>query len=246
MTTINKTGFDPGPNIHKNAGNKNASFSNKINQSVHDFVKEKGDLCGECYATCLIRLLTKQELRDKEKDAVYLTSNLTKRNLYEQYCYGRGWAPKAKNKGRYPKLQDFPKWKKDDVLWKDDMDTEKIVSWWSLRHIWREDLPNIRIRAPYNDTCGECTILCNAFRYRERRQQTSEDSDESDNSDDDKLEDERGNDNERHTEFKEGEEEVSNLAKSLLTSDCIRQDAVLEAAGFHVTQSREMRGMVQY
>jgi hypothetical protein len=128
MTTINKTGFDPGPNIHKNAGNKNASFSNKINQSVHDFVKEKGDLCGECYATCLIRLLTKQELRDKEKDAVYLTSNLTKRNLYEQYCYGRGWAPKAENKGRYPKLQDFPKRKKDDVLWEDDMDTEKIYS----------------------------------------------------------------------------------------------------------------------
>jgi hypothetical protein len=32
----------------------------------------------------------------------------------------------------------------------------------------------------------------------------------------------------------------------LLTSDCIHQEAVLEAAGFHVTQSREMRGMVQY
>jgi hypothetical protein len=39
---------------------------------------------------------------------------------------------------------------------------------------------------------------------------------------------------------------VSNLAKDLLTSDCIRQEAVLEAAGFHVTQSRAMRGMVQY
>jgi hypothetical protein len=94
--------------------------------------------------------------------------------------------------------------------------------------------------------CGECTILCNAFRYRERRQQTSENSDESDDSDDDKLEDERGNDDERHAEFKEGEYEVSNLAKSLLTSDCIRQEAVLEAAGFHVTQSRAMRGMLQY
>jgi hypothetical protein len=42
MTTINRTRFDPGPNIHKNAGNKNASFSNEICQSVHDFVKEKG------------------------------------------------------------------------------------------------------------------------------------------------------------------------------------------------------------
>jgi hypothetical protein len=126
------------------------------------------------------------------------------------------------------------------------MDTEEIVSWWYFRRIWCEDFPNIHIRAPCNDTCGECTIIRNDFRYRERRQQTSENSDESDDSDDDKLEDERGNDNEQHAEFKEGVDEVSNLAKSLLTSDCIHQEAVLEAAGFHVTQSRAMRGMIQY
>jgi hypothetical protein len=39
---------------------------------------------------------------------------------------------------------------------------------------------------------------------------------------------------------------VSNLAKYLLTSYCIRQEAVLDNAGFHVTQSRAMRGMVHY
>jgi hypothetical protein len=92
-----------------------------------------------------------------------LPSNFTKRNLYEQYFYGQGWEPKADNKDRYPKLQDFRKCKKDDMLWEDGMDTEEIVSWWSLRHIWREYLPKIRIRAPCNDTCGECTILRNAF-----------------------------------------------------------------------------------
>jgi hypothetical protein len=117
MTTINKTSFDPGTNIHKNYGNKNASFSNEIRQSVHDFVKEKGDSGGECYATRLFHHLTKHKLRYEEKDAVDLPSNFTKRNLYEKYFYGRGWAPKADNKGRYPKLQDFPKRKKDDVLW---------------------------------------------------------------------------------------------------------------------------------
>jgi hypothetical protein len=181
-------------------------FSNEIRQSVHDFVKEKGDSCGEFYATHLIRHVTKHELRDEEKDAVDLPPNFTKRNLYDQYCYGRGWAPKADNKGRYPKLQDFTKRKKDDVLWEVGMDTEEIVSWWSFRHIWHEDLPNIRIRAPCNDTCGECTIISNAFRYRERRQQTSEDSVKSDDRDDDKLEDELDNEDEQHTDFKEGED----------------------------------------
>jgi hypothetical protein len=133
MTTINKTRFDPGPNIHKNAVNKNSSFSNNICQSVHDFVKEKGDSYGECYATRLIRHPTKHEIRKEEKEAVDLPSNFTNRNLYEQYCYGRGWAPKADNKGRYPKLQDFPKRKKDSVLWENDMDTEEIVLWWFFR-----------------------------------------------------------------------------------------------------------------
>jgi hypothetical protein len=123
---------------------------------------------------------------------------------------------------------------------------KKIVSWWLFRHIWREDLPNIRIRSPCNDTCGECTIPRNDFRYRERRHQTSENSDDSDDSDDDKPKDEHNNDNERHEEFKGGEDEVRNLAKSLLTSDCILQEAVIQADGFHVTQSRAMRGMVQY
>jgi hypothetical protein len=110
-------------------------------------------------------------------------------------------------------------------------------------------LPNIRIRAPCNDTSGECTILHNAFRYCKRRQQTSvnrDESDESDDSDDDKLKYERDNDDERHAEIKGGEDKVSNLAKCLLTSDCIHQEAIIEAAGFRVTQSRAMRGMVQY
>jgi hypothetical protein len=38
---------------------------------------------------------------------------------------------------------------------------------------------------------------------------------------------------------------VSHLAKSLFTSDCVRQEAILEAAGFHVTLARAMRAIVQ-
>jgi hypothetical protein len=38
---------------------------------------------------------------------------------------------------------------------------------------------------------------------------------------------------------------MSHILKSLLTSDCVRQEAILEAAGSHVTQARAMRAMVQ-
>jgi hypothetical protein len=226
IATINETRLDPGPNVHKNTGNKNACRSKEVHQSVVSFVKDKGEICGECYATRLIRHLTKYELRDEEKDAVDLPSNFTYRSLYEQYCYGGGWLGKADNKGRYPRLEDYNKRKKDDCLFEEeDMVMEEVVSWWYL--------PKIHIRAPCNDTCGECTILSNAFCYREMRQRHNELSDSS-NSDEDE-------DEERPNDFKEGEGGVSHLAKSILTSDCVRQEVILEAAGFHVTQARAMR-----
>jgi hypothetical protein len=168
IKTINETRLDPGPNGHRNTGNKNICHSKELHQSVVSFVKNKGETCGECYATRLIRQLTKYELRDEDNDAVDLPSNFTYRSMFKQYCYGCGWLVKADNKGRYPRLEDYNKRKKDDFLFEEeDMVTEEVVSWWYFRYIWKTDLPKIRIRAPCNDMCGESTILRNAFRYRD-------------------------------------------------------------------------------
>jgi hypothetical protein len=90
---------------------------------VHAFVKEKGDPCGEWYSSRRICHIAKHELRHKEKYEADLPLNFTKHNLYYQYCYGRGWLPKADNKGRYPKFELFTKHNKDDVIWEGDMDT---------------------------------------------------------------------------------------------------------------------------
>jgi hypothetical protein len=155
IATINETRLDPGPNMHMNTGNKNTCHSKELRQSVVSFVKDKGETCGECYATHLIRHLTKYELGDEEKNAVELPSNFTYCSLYEQYWYGRGWLVKSNNKGCYPRLEDYNKRKKDDCLFEEDnMAAEEVVSWWSFRYIWKTDLPKIRIRAPCNDTCG--------------------------------------------------------------------------------------------
>jgi hypothetical protein len=48
----------------------------------------------------------------------------------------------------------------------------------------------------------------------------------------------------RPNDFKEGDEEVSHLEKSLWTSDCVRQEAIWEAAGFHITQARAIWAMI--
>jgi hypothetical protein len=65
----------------------------------------------------------------------------------------------ANTKGHYPKLQDYPKHKKNDALWEDDVKKDESVLWWSFRYICREDLPKIRIRSPFNYTCGKCTLI---------------------------------------------------------------------------------------
>jgi hypothetical protein len=116
IATSNETRFDPGPTLHKNTGSNNAYHIKEVHQSGVYFVKDKGETCGECYTTRLIRHLTKYELRDEEKDAVDLPSNFTYRNLSEQYCYGCGWLAKADNKGCHPHLEDYNERKKDDCL----------------------------------------------------------------------------------------------------------------------------------
>jgi hypothetical protein len=66
----------------------------------------------------------------------------------------------------------------------------EVFSWWSFREIWKEHCSNIRISRPCNDTCGECTVSRNAFRYHESRKKEEyeyEDEKEGDIEDDDDV-----------------------------------------------------------
>jgi hypothetical protein len=157
--------------------------------------------------------------------------------MYEKHCLSRGWAPKSDNMGRYPRLCDYPRRKTDDIFWEDDVEMSDVCSWWSFRQIWKECCPHIRIQRPCNDTCGECTVYRNAFRYRESRKKAEVESDSDDSgSDDDEDQNKQG--------FKD-DEIVGDLAKSFLSGYCLEQERILEEAGYHVKQSKGMRGYVQ-
>jgi hypothetical protein len=105
-----------GGNVHKNTVNGNACMSNEALQSVLDFIQLKGKQDGEAYATRVICTLTRNELRDEEKGAVDLPSNTTKREIYEKYCFDRGWAINSDNMGR-PKVKDCVSLREDDMFW---------------------------------------------------------------------------------------------------------------------------------
>jgi hypothetical protein len=153
--------YDPGPNMHDSERHtvKNGCMNNAICDGAVDYLREQGRLYGECYATHIVRVLTKYDLRDEEKDAIDLPSHYTQRSMYERYCYENGWLTISDNKGRYPPLAEYKKRKVDDLLWEANVETTEIVAWWTFRQIWKEHCPTIRIRKPCNDTCGECTIF---------------------------------------------------------------------------------------
>jgi hypothetical protein len=130
------------------------------------------------YATHNVSVLTKYELRDEEKGAVDPPSTFKKRNMYENYCYENGWTIKVDNKGQNASLGEYTKRKINDLLWADNMDTSKVVAWWTFNKICKEGCTKIQVRPPCNNTCGECTIFRNIFWYKTAQQQQHTTSDE--------------------------------------------------------------------
>jgi hypothetical protein len=179
---LNETRLVPG--VHKNIDNYNAAMLDDTMKAVISFIKQKGKDYGEVYTTRIIHSLTKQELRDKEKGGVVLPLNTTHLELYEKFCFDRGWEIKSYTKGRYPNLKDYTNRMVDDMFWPADAETSEVCSSFSFRKLWKDHCANISIHRPCNDTCGKCTIYRNAFRYREARKKMIDEDDDSDDDED--------------------------------------------------------------
>jgi hypothetical protein len=154
---------------------------------------------------------------------VDLPSHTTKRELYENYCFDRGWAIKSDNMGRYPKVKDYGSRQEDDMSWSSGAVPVEVCSWFSFTDIGKTHCSNIRIRQPCNDTCGECTLFRNAFRYCEMRknaEQSSMDEVEEDDDDLPDLSDRVELDDTAAPLFKD-DDVVGEMAKSFLGNDCI-------------------------
>jgi hypothetical protein len=71
----------------------------------------------------------------------------------------------------------------EDMLWPADDETSEVCSWLSFRKLWKDHYTNIWIHYPCNDTCVECTIYRNTFRYKEARKKMIEEDDDIDDDD---------------------------------------------------------------
>ena len=174
----------PGPIIHGNTGKRNRyDGSNKktVEEDVMLFLTQVGEERGESYATRFIRDRTSVGLRKEEEDLIELPSCLSKRGLFKKFCFERGHVLLASSKGSYGKLEDFAPRPYDELLWPEGSETLPVVPWSVFHQIWKEKLPKLKIRNRCEDTCPECFVLKNRFKFKadrwQRRPESSDDSD---------------------------------------------------------------------
>jgi hypothetical protein len=162
-----------------------------------------------------------------------LPNSITKRNIFEKWCFLRGWKAIPDNIGEYK----FEERNTKETFW-EECDTIEICSWWKFRDLWNRYLPHVRIRAPCYDNWGDCTIFKDAFRYREQNnQQQKIRHDESNNEIDD--------DESQADDFEVVELATVNVAESFLLGDCAQEEAIIESASFHVEQAKVTRELAQ-
>jgi hypothetical protein len=163
--------YSPGPIEHGNKGLKNRQKSSAVNSatdSVVAFLDAVSKEHGEAYATHFIREITGMSLRNEEDGLVELPSSFTKRKLYAEFCFSRGYKVKSTAKGSYGPMKDFALRPFDEVFWPEGSTPLSICSWTDFRKLWKKHFPKLGIRNPCEDTCGECVKICNSFKYLDR------------------------------------------------------------------------------
>lgn len=162
----------PGPMVHGNTGNTNRSASlsrSGVRESVVAFLTDISKEHGESYATRFIREISGMSLRKEEEGLVEIPSFFTKRKLYAEYCFSRGYKIKSNAKGSYGLISQYELRDFDDLLWPEGSVPLPVCSWKDFLHIWKTELPTLKIRNQCEDTCGECTRIKNSLVELDRK-----------------------------------------------------------------------------
>jgi hypothetical protein len=171
LSLVRESSKSSGPIIHGNTGNINRSVNScrtSAKPSVVSFLSDLRDHYGEPYATKFVREVTGLSLRLVEENQVELPSRFTKRKLYAEYCFSRGYQVKATHKGSYGKVSNYAIRCYDDLLWPEGTIPLPVCSWKGFLSIWKEEFSYMKIRNPCEDTCAECFKIRNSFRVLDR------------------------------------------------------------------------------
>ena len=99
--------------------------------------------------------------RDDDPDIILLPPHMTKRRLYDAWCYRMGWMPQLSKrcKGTYKSIKDYEQRDQDDHLQVPLFPTgsmrECVVTWTTFLAFWKRHFPKMRIRSRGADTCTD-------------------------------------------------------------------------------------------
>ena len=84
------------PKVHGATGRNNNDINVKaLRDDIESFIKALANEEGESHATRFLREHNKVCIRDTEIDTIELPSYFTKRHVYRQYCWEKGWIAKT-------------------------------------------------------------------------------------------------------------------------------------------------------
>ena len=172
------TNYYAGPLIHGNTGRRNRFSTSSValaQPSVVLFLSSIAEEHGESYATRFIREVTGMSLRDTEEGRIDLPSFFSKRHLYAQYCYSRGYKVQADAKGSYGRTSEYELREFDEHLWP-EREPLPVCAWVHFLRIWKTEFPHLKIRNACEDTCGECVKLKNTFYALDRKPRAEPDA----------------------------------------------------------------------
>ena len=86
---------------------------------------------------------------------------------FHRFCFERGHILSATAAGSYGCMESYTPRPVDNLLWPEGSVRLPVPSWKSFHDIWKRSCSNVRIRKHCEDTCPECFVLSNRFRYRE-------------------------------------------------------------------------------
>ena len=136
-------------------------------------------------ATRIVQDETGSGLRDQDLDVKELPTHFTKRGMYYRYGLDRGHKIELKDhKGNLkvsPRAHDDDQ---DNPLWPTGSVTTDIISWTSFRNFWKKHYSKLILPNARHDICGECFMLANSFRYRQKCARTGDGDNDDDDADD--------------------------------------------------------------
>jgi hypothetical protein len=120
-------------------GNRYTNKKARVDSDLMDFLAKLQDKAG---VTRLVREITGVGLSAGEEEKIELPTHMTKRGLYKQFCWERGWKLVSDNKGKYTRTPRL-----HDTEFLEGSERKEVCAWSSFEKYWKEKHPNLKIRA---------------------------------------------------------------------------------------------------